>query len=1500
MDMDRSAHLEKKSTRLSYGEAIIGDDKRIDFDKPLKQKKAKTLTGEEIPTERFRGFIATHELQPVTGEQAEVSELYFTFRETGSRVALYKLIEIKIKSLRALADDRVALTDEELKPVLDLIEWCPGGKELSKEQLTKEVKQVAVDIYNRELSGKGEKGLTEAGEFWDRLCVQTLDRNGAIRLSQEHREKLEKSIDKDLKEREDLDDVAELYHFLVAHGVDPQTLRLSDILRENLMENKHEDWYKKLVGEEDGRDKGLGLAKREGKENDYLAVNPREYWREKLLIAVEGRLGEMRSSVVAYLDKSGERQKLNIGRGGVETDARGLETALAYESVAGEKVLGQFLDQMNKGGYWRGKALLDVLYWKFYRGQLVGNVESMSDNVIPDSMAKRDEINVTLRQYSGEVAISNMEKDERFIYALKTLYFFNQGKSYEYKLEVLAQKYNFDANGELPQFIVDAVMFEKVYVLDALNMSRGDLRILAYHPAQIFDKEIVTDADGHTLEFLGENMRFTESPMMKMGWWDTSNDRFNYEAMVPDTREFNPEKYWDQKDKIWQHCFMYLLEANDRSHDLVRKYANTEERILFMPELTPDNLNRAREIAQKNKISIEEALRQMAEPMTDTPGQAGDYLNYQNTRYKIKRGQKPDQGEYDHRRGVFDRIKWVLDEDMRLLGEGKQGKAGLNDRLNPDDQRSLTVRQAMQNFVNFLSLDLSGTRSLRLDGINIDKRANEIFYNDELAILLNQFEADSTNARFTAQRQFFEGFLNMRNVLRDSRCWGFVFDLVDSEVHKRLGKNMDLTFAEGYDIGATKSLDLLKKMIRLPASDDIYSMRVTPGQVLEGITEFGHRRSNSQNYWPLARFIAFAEAAMLRRLTQLEIASAQDLSKYIDPMGEVQLGAAEELEKLIGWHKDIYAAHRSVLGEISNLSYMEKMTQLRLELARQGLLRNWTNAMRGFIERARDTESLQWTQQRDVPLQQLAGFYEEIADGYDESGFTPVKSWQVVDVVVDGYKIKRDNLLIQSLNRIQLALFFDEMGLDESGEAMGGARKIKLKPLTGDSLREAPENDSATVKDERFTVNDNDYLVEQIFSNREGKWFRLSMPNGESLGWINENLIEYSFDIKQSATDPMRPGEVIFEGGRLVWQKGRSGWQWDWVPGNWSERLSDDGMRRYWEFMPGGNFERRLELGVEGVSHSINKLKGTPFEVKDKSTLQRKKSIGGKMVRIQPANYPLGLKFKSEKHREYFYNLRAQTLLSLLLGRPIGAEPGTGYTPDSPRQAGAALPQNMFVNRVADFTQLLQFGDWVTKQMRSTEMYAACRGALIKTLKGWFNAELLASEIAEQRVGMFEFMMQGRVWDTDRETLERFVKETSQIAFIRQGNKPFRQRLKESGERTRETQALRTKAWWYRLQIKASQANIGDKVKINLPTLVVEAFLGAPQLIWATILNTTAWWLTWWTTAPILAGGYLAINNLAIQRWGAKAASKIDPDISDANLPQFTYLREHNAYVPVE
>ncbi|MBU1322864.1 hypothetical protein KKE75_02290, partial [Patescibacteria group bacterium] len=926
-----------------------------------------------------------------------------------------------IMALQKPTKEGIALTDGELRPVLDHIEKkFPGGNR----ETAKELKDYVVKM----IFAVQEKIPTAPQLFED---LDDPVKAGAIR------------------EKEENADLVAVYDYVSLFGEKTggfswktmlayaQALQaaqkdgkidekiLENLVNQSTLDDKGKKRMYQALLEREGYSGTKTWKSREQREKAFdklldlrqpeTAVDVQRFLKLRLYDAVAMRLGAMRSSAVSNLEKSPSGQKMEIGRPkNPEHFKKGFSPSLVFHTVEDTTVIGQFLDDVGQGAYWRGKACLDVLYWSLYKGQIMGDSQSRSEARDVDIFSSRKDMNKYLREYAGAVALSYMEKDPKFIDALNILYNLNQGMSYEQKLKKLSEKYgNFNINEELPGFVTDAVMFEKVYVLDAMNMSRADLRIEAYHPAQIFESELVTDAQGRVMQFLGKNMRFTESPMMKLGWWDASNARFNYEAMVPDLRDYEPGKNWDQKDKIWQHCGMYLLEIQGRRSDLKRIFTDEGEKIIINGKW-----------------------------MTATPGQSGEFLNYQNERIKKKKGE--EGGEYDHRRGVYSRIAAMNDKNAKLLIEKGFGMAGWDDRVIPGDSNSLTIREAVANFVDFCRKDLSGVNTVTINNVLIDKGPDEIFYNDELAVLLNDFEADSNNPAFAQDKALLDGFLNMRNVLRNLTCWGFTFDLNDPEVQKRLFNNQDLTFVEKYDLAAHESKGLLAKLIRAEATSDVYALQVTPAQVLEAVTEFGHRRSKSQNYWPMMRFLGFVEAAMLRRLTEMEIASMQDLTKYIDPMGQVKLGATEEIQKLLGIRRETYFAHKSLLGEIENKGYMEKMKDQRLVLAEKGLIRGWTNAMRSMVERLRDAEALQWTQQRDIPLQQMAGMYEEIADGYDESGLLPVESWQVMDVVREEHEIHHRNLLTQSLNRTQINNFFDEMTFEEAGEALGGARKIAL------------------------------------------------------------------------------------------------------------------------------------------------------------------------------------------------------------------------------------------------------------------------------------------------------------------------------------------------------------------------------------------------------------------------------------------------------------------------
>lgn len=1443
MPIDRSQ--EKISSRVNYGEVVV---------KKPEGWKQKAL-GAEAETETFKGFIATHRLVATEGDPNEVSELYLSFREGGDKHSLNRLIDIKIQSIRKKAEKRIALTDAEVEEVRRMIDWCPGGTEAT--QFISEVRQVAeAQIFGKDVKKAREAEVLKASEDWDKL------RNRDLNLGDANAKKAAEQVEKDNEF------IADLYLIFQAHGIEAQSLSLSDIVRESLIREGRQDLLQKMRTGESGRG---GRRLSESAANQLLSRNPVEYWNNRLLDAVEARLKGMRSSAVARLDADGQRQKMKIGRPADKKHfKKGFSPALVFQTVSDDTEIGSFLDDMGRGAYWRGKASLDVLYWSFYKGALMSNNESRFEAKDTDIFAERNVISHTLRGYGGAVPLSYMEKDPKFVDAIKILYGLYKDKTYEERLQILAQEYNFNINGDLPDFVTDAVMFEKVYVLDALNMSRADLRILSYHPAQMFDNELATDAQGKVLQFLGQNMRFTESPMIKMGWYDVSNDKFNYEAMVPDFREYDPDKYWDQKDKTWQHIFMYLLELNDRRHDLTRKYMSEAE-----------------------EIQID------GEAMTATPGQTGEYLNYQNERRKRKKGEK--EWSYDHRRAVFERIQAIWTDDLASTAGGGEGKAGWNEPLNAElFGNDVTVRDAVSAFINFMGEDFSGSRAININGVEIDKRANEIFYNDELAALLNEFEADPNNPAYAPHRGRLTGFLFMREVLRDHRCWGFVFDLNDNEVQERVFNNMDITFVENYDIAANAAKALLSKLTRASAVDDVYALKVTPAEIEEAATEFGHRRHNTQNNWPLVRFLAFIEAAMLRRLTEMEIASMQDLMQYIDPMGKVKLGVSQEIQAVLGLRKETYLAHRSLLGKMEEKGYMQKMKDLRLVLAEKGLIRNWTNAMRSYVEKLRAAEALQWAQQRDIPLQQMAGMYEELADGYDVSGLQPVESWQVVDVVIKGEEIKRHNLLIQSLNRTQIDNFFDEMTDDESGEAFGGARKIKLNfsPYPNTAIREKPDTNSHEVKAVEIDKSGvKSYLMVQRHRSNGAEWFKISNEDGDHIGWVNANEVDYEYDADINGPE-MRPGEVTFLGGRYFWEKIGGRWQWQWRTGAWKQHKAGP-MNYELGFFEEEGFVRELKMGTEASVAEYEKATGKKV---DKNTLQETEVIRGSgqegIIRAKPAKYR-NYKFKSEKHREYFYNMRQATLLSMLLGRPVEGAQAVSRSAGEARASGAALYPEMYVNEVGDFMQLLQFGYWITTQMRSVELYAACRGALLAKLKGWFGMETAASEVIEQRQAIYQKLMQGALWGTDQQAGERFVSEISELAFIRHGKDSFTKRFLDGANRKAEDWGRRFKAQLLKVGIQATSFKVFDG-KVNgfgfLTGGSAAAFLlplTFPPLLGGASLGVG--WALFGTGISFVAGS-LAGNGV-----GGLLAKKIDVDISDANLNRFAYLRSHyDDFVPLE
>lgn len=1213
--------------------------------------------------------------------------------------------------------------------------------------------------------------------------------------------------------------------------------------------------------------------------------------------ALSKRLRDMRSSAVSFLDKSGDRQKMMIGRPkNPEHFTKGFSPALVYRTVEDTTQIGKLLDRVGMGAFWRGKACIDVLYWSFYKGQLMGDSQSRSEAKDADIFAKRKEVSQTLRQYAGAVALSYMEKDQRFVEAMNVLYALNEGMTYEQKLKKLAAEYNFDIDGELPDFITDAVMFEKVFVRDALNMSRADLRIVAYHPAQIFDKELATDAEGKVYELLGKNMRLTDSPLMKMGWWDASNARFNYEAIVPDFRLFEPEKYDDQLDKIWQHCGMFLLELNDRRHDLTKKFDEKEE-----------------------EISIR------GEKMTALMGQTGEYQNYQNERFKKKKGEK--EGFYDHRRGVFDWIKGMQAKDEEMRRNGGSGKVGWDEQLNPKIFRDLTVRKAVDIFVRFLGQDFSGDRKLVINGATIDKGANEIFYNDDLAELLNDFIANPNDPAFADHREELTNFLVMREVLRDlGRCWGFAFDLNDPDVHQRVFNNQDLTFVENYDIPASESASLINELTQAAAYEDVYAIKVTPEKILEAIEHMKHRRHGLQNYWPMFRLLRFVEMAMMRRLTEMEIASAQDLAKMIDPMGEVQLGAAEKVQKMIGAVDDLWEARNMIISEIEKIGYMEEMTFGRVDLQKRGLPGNWRDAIEAHAKRELMAEAFNWGLTRSLPLEQQAGIDDELAAGWqfvdrDKKSMFPVQSWQIPCAYRnhDGEYIV-EPLSIQGVNRVQYHEHFqdlrmksdgvidEEYGLQQAGNLFGGARKANIILQGGARFSTGPKVHKPTKEANYFVAGQpREAMILQESVDESGqKWLKVGVEGrGEinSIGWIREGQVKITAYEAQKFSGPLREREVRHDGGRFFWRhfegnekKGKPDiWKWVWVEGRWYQ----DPRRQDLIFIPGDGFKRRWQVGTtDSINVLVKEVEAYDAAVKeatkkgltmpppllfDRNMLREEflQKQDPKTEMLLEANYPFMI-FKGEEEMKGFFSGRGRMLFSLKMGNPVAATKAEGF------QAGAALPGWMYRTKVGLLGDITRFGDEMLKMMRLQIRVAIYRGGLATELERHFGKVYLPDEVITKLKKTYEKAMTGEQWAEDIEIMRKLITDTPFWAVLRNKEYKIKERVGRAGKLSGTDLAngfLKVMSALLRAKLPI------DALPINVPTAIVTvgalgglSFVGGAGIARAAaIIGLTGG----------LASYFLGLGGVWLSRL-------IKPDLSRTSPFKLPGIQNFHAYVPVE
>jgi len=1513
---DASPNIEKRAAQLGKKIGTI-----ISYSEQVEKE-----TGERIPTSEPEILLRANQ-----GQDTENNSLFGQANRA-------------IRTLRELAEKGIALTDGELRPVLDHIEQkFPGrNRETAKELKDYVVKMVfavqekipnASQLFQELEDSTKAEAIRKNDKYADLVAVYEYvslfgEKTGnfswktmlayaqALQAAQKDG-KIDKKILQNLVDQSTLNNQGKK--------------NMYDRLLEREGHSAGEKWKSKEQKEK-AFDKLLDLRQPE------TAVDVQRFLKLRLYDAVAMRLGAMRGPYTAKLEK-------RVGVGGEELQKmeivpkKGLKfpkynCTLVPDVVDEKTAIGKFLDEMGEGAFWRGKAGLDALYWWFTVGQQMSVSADLPETDRDLFRKTRDSVSMNLRKYAGWVANYNMGEDKQFNEAQTVLYQLYPDLIFEERLKILGKNQKFLAQDEqlpeeLPDHIADAVMFEKAMVLDAFNMIKGDSRRLDYHPAQEFHLENVTDLAGKVYKFLGEKMRFCEDEMLKLGWFCAQNLAFNYGAMVPDLREFNPKKYWDQKDKIWQHIFMYLLELNDRDWTLKRVIRKKEDRAFIN-----------------------------GQPMTAGPGETGEYMNYYNERTY--------NGEYDHRRGVFKRILSVFTQDKQLIKERGYGKAGWDDVLYKDTHgEDKKTRDAVELFINFCQSDLSRSNAVTICGVTIDKGKNEIFYNDKLAVLLHDYETDPGNAAYSNSRGQLDVLLNMRNVLRDHRCWGFVFDLQDPETRERLKKNQDLTFVEGY--GSTQARSILMKLIQADITGDIYEFHTTPAQILEATLEMKQRRHPTQNVFPLLNLLFFAKTAMLRRLTEMEVTSSQDMVKMTSPLGDVKLGAPEEVERRLGIQRDELLASNSIQAQIEAMGYSEYMMKMERELIKLGLPDTLIDYFKSSTGKKNVTESLQWVDVNNGPLDQrllweeLGSTLRRLRDGTN----IPISGSQVLSVVIEDGEIETEEILINHINRIQQHLYFEEMSDDEAGEVFGGSRPITIKITGKEPWRTKPNGRFLGVGADRPKE---EVLLRQIYKDEQGEiWYRVADKEGNFIGWINDQNVQEMqfFEPPELLAAKARKGEILEEGGRFYWEKEeveveKNGkkvkdmqWGWVWKKGKWIRAEFVDKEGKWLERKEGPDyifeqddkfgFNRELKLGtpksIEDLVKYSEKNPGEKNILFDPKTLkqeylQEKDEKGY----IKPAKYP-HLKFKSREHQEHFFFRRYLENFSVYFGRGLTTKESAG--------SGAEYVGDMHLAKTAGLTQHSELAYWMQSQMRDVVKKICARGQIIAGLEKFFGKTTSADDVIKKRIKTYETIAKGEGWGKDRDQLERFTLELSRLRFWGQKGKDIIEEMIKNPldyEAYKKAKEAYEKAGWFKkrgmdlkrifgflgkktieqgiysadydlrnwlvkafIQASQNKTKLFGILPINLPSAVISAPVTIP-LILRIPASTAAAVLRFGSGGAIVGWGGLALGGLVsyglatagVGIVGGYLASVLEVDIEKTAVDKLGYLYKYDSFVPVE
>ncbi|MBU1323092.1 hypothetical protein KKE48_00230 [Patescibacteria group bacterium] len=1090
------------------------------------------------------------------------------------------------------------------------------------------------------------------------------------------------------------------------------------------------------------------------------AVDPMMFWKRKLLTVLEERLAASRSCAVARW--TGKELKVTRPLDHLQrSKEHGYAPALLPQDVTKGSLLGNFLGEMGRREYWRGKAMLDYSYWSIFMGQLFEHPQGQEiegDIDITADLSKEYTVRSKLRNFTGMHAIDMMRQDPLFLEALNELYLLpweanevslEKGNDFQLRmqnrLERLGVRHGFDPNKDLPQFVTDAVMLSTAMALDAQHLGSADRRYRVYFLAEYYNNAAISLLPKQAkfwkpiIELLGFNFRFTESPLMKMGYIDSLNLAFNYHAFVPDDREFNPAKYPDQIDKVWQYMYMFCLEL--RENQMTRR------------EVDEDN----RPLADKSYTSL--------------AGQVDAYTDYDNNRWIQREGQEKI---YDHRRGVYNRLKKMSDEDQALLTQGEGGKTGWDKQLRTN--------------LNAVLAFLSKPQKLDILGVQIQTNGEEIFYNDQLAELLNDYESNRNDPKFANDKNYLEAFLAMRNVLRDARAWGLVWGLgegrgKENEALDRLEAKKDLELVHMYDVVGDEDRSKLLKIINVAPFVTPGEMPVTPATVLETIKEFGHRYKATQFYPTMFKLYEFANLSLVMRMSQLEIPDIRTLAQAVDPSGDIRFGAwGEKFIQALGpeWHQ-AYLLQKQ-LGQLSQeLGFLDKLTLLEVALAERGFYEMYDNALEIEVLRLVIAEALTWQHQRDFPLKQRGGIQRKVARYRDE--YQPVESFQAPDITFEKREkgaplIISHALSMEDLIPYEIKTFFKIVETyDEVGLYFGGIREALLSNTGGAVMLEDAHEKSVAIKDDSGTkriVLDNTPLA--IFQETEDhEWYLVGTKKDvdgkwQKEGWIkcdrqNLQIQDQKGSLHQSQ---LRQGEFMLDGGRVYFDADEEIWRWE--KGFWdlparnksgqivakrddkkAEIISNINV-----FFPdeerGFNRLRRLRIsdGTERITHDdigwIEDPKEHHFIIESQIN-----KIGGKAEEvIEPF-----VVFDGLEKRLQFLLWRKRITYSALFGYSRESLPGG--------QAMVELGFG-FKDSTAQFTDIFRWAGFVLGQMRKVKRIGAYKQILMMVAKDEFGLEIFtenekrAGGILEQRMVPTQEGIKQEIFPEDIELVEKYRK----------------------------------------------------------------------------------------------------------------------------------------------